>query len=473
MQAYCSWCYKKTNHKLVEHNYLRRNVYKCSGCQNYTLECRAIGCNHHTKGHPNDELSRTAGSVIDKLKHNWHAEFCAEHDGTIASFDRLNQHLEDIRNFNILFENRKFNMVKTTTSIGTAIGGVAVFAATAGTAAPAFAAALGNVGLLGAASTGTAISTLSGAALTSASLAAIGGGTVASGVIFISAAGAAVGGVLGGVVSNQYVGAIKNFDIKQYNEGEGISVIFVNGFLNEDNDDLEDWRAGARLMFKDNPWYLTTWESKKKADIGSLVGGNMSKTALKAYMKKLASRATKKAGSKISPLTWAAFAADLAGNDWHSAMSKAAMTGILLADIIARTPSKKYILVGHSLGARVIYYALEVLSSRTTKPQIQDAILLGGAIGAQDEAGWASAAKAVSGKIYNCLSSKDDVLNYAYQGASALTSIPIGVTPIATISPKIENWDCSEFIDSHMAWKPKFGEVLTAIDYKIQKGRRA
>ncbi len=48
-------------------------------------------------------------------------------------------------------------------------------------AAPAIASTLGAAGLLGAASTGTTISTLSGAALTKASLAALGGGALASG----------------------------------------------------------------------------------------------------------------------------------------------------------------------------------------------------------------------------------------------------------------------------------------------------
>lgn len=68
-------------------------------------------------------------------------------------------------------------------------------------AAPAIAATAGSIGLLGAASTGTAISSLSGAALTNASLAAIGGGALAAGgggmtagVATIATAGAALGG---------------------------------------------------------------------------------------------------------------------------------------------------------------------------------------------------------------------------------------------------------------------------------------
>jgi hypothetical protein len=71
--------------------------------------------------------------------------------------------------------------------------------------APAIAAAAGSAGLLGAASTGTAISSLSGAALTNASLAALGGGSVASGGLGMAGGTAVVtatGGTIGAATSS-------------------------------------------------------------------------------------------------------------------------------------------------------------------------------------------------------------------------------------------------------------------------------
>ena len=79
------------------------------------------------------------------------------------------------------------------------IGGITL--ATGGMAAPAIATAMGGAGLLGAASTGTAISTLHGCALASASLASASiTGTVAGGAATIAGAGATVGTALGTVV---------------------------------------------------------------------------------------------------------------------------------------------------------------------------------------------------------------------------------------------------------------------------------
>lgn len=63
---------------------------------------------------------------------------------------------------------------------------------------------LGSAGLLGTASTGTAITSLGGAALTNASLAAIGGGSIAAGgggIVAGTAVVAATGATAGAVVS--------------------------------------------------------------------------------------------------------------------------------------------------------------------------------------------------------------------------------------------------------------------------------
>lgn len=56
---------------------------------------------------------------------------------------------------------------------------------------------LGGAGILGTASTGTAISTLSGVALSNASLAALGGGAVAAGGVGVAGGTAVVAGAVG------------------------------------------------------------------------------------------------------------------------------------------------------------------------------------------------------------------------------------------------------------------------------------
>jgi pimeloyl-ACP methyl ester carboxylesterase len=461
MNGYCSWCFRGSKHRPTQKNYLRRDVWQCSGCGHFTLRCRSPGCKHFAKGHSKEYAEGKRGSTIDRIKEGWHSEFCAEHDGSVASFERLGDQLEDLSDFRSLFGDRKLNLVKAATVTFAVVLGVVVIGGTMGAAAPEYAAALGSLGLLGSASTGTAIATLSGAALTSASLAVIGSG----GVAFITAVGAALGGILGGVVSSRYVGEIQDFGVVKIQTGRNPSVVFVNGFLNQKNGDLDDWTAGAYRVFKHRAWYLTTWESKTLQSLGALLYGNLAQGGAMKFFTTLAKRATKKAGSKLNPATYAYLAADIIGNDWHSAMTKAAMTGIVLADLMARTPGKQYVLVGHSLGCRVIYFALEALSTRAEAPLVKDVILMGGAVGADNEAGWSRAEQAVSGRIYNCFSKRDLVLKAAYQGANAFLSMPIGMGPIAHVSRKIQNRDCSEFIGGHAEWKRKLDGVLSGIGY--------
>eukprot|EP01134_Creolimax_fragrantissima_P002845 CFRG2845T1 len=38
-EGWCSWCFNRTDHELVQHNQIRRNVYKCMECSQRTLKC--------------------------------------------------------------------------------------------------------------------------------------------------------------------------------------------------------------------------------------------------------------------------------------------------------------------------------------------------------------------------------------------------------------------------------------------------
>ena len=90
---------------------------------------------------------------------------------------------------------------------------------------------------------------------------------------------------------------------------------------------------------------------------------------------------------------------------------------------------------------------------------VDNVILLGGAIGRKDKEGWERAANAVSGKIYNCFSKQDKILDVFYRTANAGLSDPIGVRPIDCGGEKIVNIDCSSFVESHMTWKEHYAHI--------------
>ncbi|NBC05354.1 MAG: DUF726 domain-containing protein, partial [Bacteroidetes bacterium] len=153
----------------------------------------------------------------------------------------------------------------------------------------------------------------------------------------------------------------------------------------------------------------------------------------------------------------------LLNNIWLVTYYRAVLTGYILADNIARLhKGQKIDLFGHSLGGRVIFYALQILS---TKEEIfvENVYLFGGAQERKDDSGWQNATKAISGKIYNIYSSNDYVLKILYQ-CGTLGSSPIGLKPIEYENDKIVNIDASEWVDGHSAYHEKFSLIMDLIE---------
>ncbi len=431
-KGYCSSCFGYTKHKLIEQNYVRRNVYECANCKSKTLQCRSC-----------DNFTRSGKK--------WDDEFCAEHSGQIANFKNLNKKLKSIDDYEEIFERDSINFKKVGTIAAITVGSVAMVTPLAFAAAPAIGGALGA----------TAFG-LSGAAASSAGLAAIGGGSlavgglgIAGGAAVIGAAGAALGGTLGGVVSNSYFSDVKDFKIKKIKSGSGPIILFINGFLTQKDDNTSDWEKQLKQLYPNNPWYYVSWESKRLLDLGKSIGVGLGKQAINEGLKQFAKGAAKKAPGKLNPIGLVLSAFDIADNPWSVALVKAEQTGVILADILART-NDKYILCGHSLGARVIYRTLDSLSSKD-KQFVLDAHLLGGAIGSDKES-WTIAKKAVSGNIINYRSDNDYVLASMYKLGTFFLSNPIGRHRIDV--DNIIDVDVTNTVSGHTEYKKNFSKIF-------------
>ena len=324
-------------------------------------------------------------------------------------------------------------------------------------AAPAIGGAIGSTaGLTGAAATSHGLAVLGGGAL------ATGGLGMAGGTAAVALGAAALGGVGGGILVNKYVGDIQDFDIKKRHKGEGENprVVFVNGFLSQGESLLKDWKPTLKSRFEENPWMEVGWESKHLRDLGGLAFGAGAQQALGEAAKKMAVRATKLAGKKLGPLASMGMLLDIGGNAWWVAMVKAQQTGQVLADLICRTaPEKKYILLGHSLGARVLYFTLQALTARDEAPRVQEVHLLGGAV-SSDRKSWQGLSRAVSGTINNYYSKNDDVLRYLYPVGTLFQSDPIGRNPIEGSNPGIRNHNVTSFVDGHTGFKPALPKYI-------------
>ena len=452
--AYCSGCLDKTDHQpVLDKRGTFRKRHQCSKCRANTVHCWVPGCSHMANFH----LKNKTGEPR-RLAKSW----CAEHGGEIASFEKLAVRLRDLDEWNNYFERDTKNMRKVVKRVWITVSVVSVAIPVAQMVAPAIAARLGAAGLLGAASTGTRIAALSGGALEKASLAYIGGGAVsvggggvALGTGIVAAGGAALGGNIGGSVANAYFGEVKDYKIIKLREGKMGNVVFINGFLQQDDNKFDDWLRGTSRYFPSSSAYGVTWESGRLFRLEKFLSGK--KIAL-STIKILASNAISRVGA--GP---AIALEKLIANPWHVALGKANKVGVINADMIARYDGQAVTLMGHSLGARTIFITLQNLAKQSETRAIKDVFLFGGAVGRSKAEEWEKAASAVSGTIWNFYSRNDQVLRRLYRLGTAFIGEPIGSGPIECGAPNIKNVDCTARVAGHGDYKPKLSELLSKV----------
>lgn len=229
------------------------------------------------------------------------------------------------------------------------------------------------------------------------------------------------------------------FKFHKRRSGGRHAVILINGFMTRGDLDVVDWETAILDKFGEATWYHLDWDTTRNPkdyagdllSIDSLLDTSLSKEAFELLAA------------------------------WHSTMQKAEKAGRLLAHAIMRTPGWRYTLAGHSLGARVIHFALKELAEHE-RQCIDNVYLLGGAVGggAKDKNCWKSAVSAVKGRIFNCYSENDMVLHVLYRAANAMMSEPIGYGGIRLKHPRIVAHDATKEVDGHTAWKRRFGSIL-------------
>ena len=375
--------------------------------------------------------------------------------------------LADLAEWNDFFKRDSVNYAAATKTTLVAVSLATLAVPVGALVAPALAARLGALGLLGAASTGTPIMSLSGAALKSASLAYIGGGALATqgggmalGTLLIAAGSAALGGRVGGGVAHAYFREVDGYAVRKLRDaaaprtrGRRKTVVFVNGWLQEADKEFAAWQRGTKAQYGNAAAYGVTWESGRPVEALTKAGSlGTAITATLAGLRTVATRA-------FLPAAIAEAIRFVLANPWHVAFHKSGQVGVLNAEMLVRHTGPPVTLMGHSLGARTILYTLLNLAHRASKPIIRDVYLFGGAADSARK-DWGQAAKAVGGTIYNFHSDRDDVLGKALRIANAGFTKPIGTTPICSTARNIVNLYCSDLVGGHDDYKPNLQELL-------------
>jgi hypothetical protein len=433
--GWCSSCFFANEHRKSNRPAGQVPVYVCQGCGTPTLPCVAGSCSNMAV--------RDRGAIRIP-------QFCAEHRHAIPGFEKAQGPMGELHDYEEFLQYEKPNLDMASKIVVGSVVALGAAIPLAFLAAPAIGGAIGSLGVFGG---------LTGAAATSHGLALLGGGSLAAGGLgmaggttVVTAVGAAVGGALGASVSNAYLREDKSFRIELLRPGRGgVPVLVANGFLTEGKGEKwGGWKVIVNESYPDSPVYRVFWGAKEIRDIGVFGTDFMTKTGGLAAAKAAAGLGTK-AGARFleNVVGPAIMAADLAKNPWHVAKNRADKTGVVVGDLLARTEAKSYVLIGHSLGARVMVVAAETLGTKPGGPRIQAAHLLGAAIGARSN--WDALTSAIDDMVYCYHSSNDSVLKFIYKAAQA-GETAAGFAGFSPASTKLRNVDVSDHVKTHFEY---------------------
>jgi hypothetical protein len=252
-----------------------------------------------------------------------------------------------------------------------------------------------------------------------------------------------------------FLKSIDKFKITKHSEGAYPAIISISGFLSEDEDNRMNWENSILELYPNNEWFHLEWNTQKLPFRKQKLSGQIevydpyrSDNTFISYSKFI-----KKVMLFVNP--YVTFAHLILNNWWHLTLRNSKITGILLAQILHYCDIKSFILVGHSLGARVIHNCLEEITTRELNANIQEIHLLGGAVNSRN-AKWEKASNSVRGRIFNYHSDKDSILKFFYS-TIMIDRFPIGLKPVEL--SKFENIDVSSVILDHTEYISNFHKI--------------
>jgi len=425
-EGWCSRCLTKSAHKKSK----SKSLYVCENCGSATTHCTVPQCDNFA----------AAGLGLVSMP-----AVCAEHLHQVPDFERLEHRIDDLTQWRELREFKATNVARVAKLSAAGVATLALGATGGWLAAPMVGSAYG-----------TTILGLSGAAAHNAGMAALGFGSLASGGLgmaggsmVVAAAGGLLGSAYGVKALNAYIGEDSSFDIQCVRQGKGTPVLIARGFTTEKK---LDWRTEVKsveAVYPDSPIYLVTWGSKEMRELAGFLSPGAG-LAGGAVLKGMVKHAGKKLAKKANPAGLALGTLDLVKNPWTTAVNRANKTALALAAIVQRSDLESVVLVGHSLGGRVMLNlatALAGAAEAEKKVRVEAVHLLGAAIGQDTK--WDSLAEALSGVVHNYHSHNDRVLGYLYPAAMGGRKA-IGFEGLS--APFAVNHDVSDAVKSHSAY---------------------
>ncbi|KAG8966185.1 hypothetical protein FRC03_012303 [Tulasnella sp. 419] len=292
---------------------------------------------------------------------------------------------------------------------------------------------------------------------------------------FLAGAGGAAVITTGGVLTGSGIAVkgmarrtqqVRTFELLPVHNNKRVNcIITIPGFMSSRNDDVRlPWSVLDPVI---GDVFSVLWEPEMMGETGnalriltSEVLTQVGQTVLQATVMT----------ALMSALQWPLVLTKLGyliDNPWSNALDRAKAAGLVLADVLLQRAMgvRPITLMGFSLGARVIFYALLELHRHKAFGIVQDVFLFGATVTAPTRT-WHEARGAVSGRFVNCFARNDWLLNYLFRATSGGLNTVAGLRPVDNVAG-LENVDVTDKINGHMSYRPFMPVILDQLGFPV------
>ncbi|SCV71147.1 BQ2448_2735 [Microbotryum intermedium] len=353
------------------------------------------------------------------------------------------EHLEVLEERRVKGQNKRYVMMGLAT-----LGGGLVIGLSAGLLAPVIGAGLG-----------AALTTV-GVSGTTGFLAGAGGAAI------ISSGATLTGATIGGKAMAKRTRHVKTFEFLPLHNNKRVNfLITIPGFMNGPLDDVRLPFSPLDPLMGDV--FSVLWEPEMMGDTGNALKILSTEVLTQAGQQVLALTVMT---ALMSALQWPMMLTKLSyliDNPWSNALDRARQAGAVLADILINRQLgvRPVTLVGFSLGARVIFYALVELAKANAFGVVQEVYLFGATVTASMKV-WRQVRGIVAGRFVNAFAMNDWVLGYLFRATSGGLQTVAGLRPIEHV-PDLENVDITNILVGHMSYRTLMPTLLKFVGFKV------
>ncbi|KDQ15761.1 hypothetical protein BOTBODRAFT_31653 [Botryobasidium botryosum FD-172 SS1] len=290
--------------------------------------------------------------------------------------------------------------------------------------------------------------------------------TGAGGAAIITTGGVLTGSSVAGRGMARRTQQVHTFNLLPVHNNKRVScIIAVPGFMNGPQDDVRLPFSVLDSIVGDV--FSVLWEPEMMGETGNAL--KILTTEVLSSVGTTVLQATVMTGL-MSALQWPIILTKLGyliDNPWSNALDRARAAGLVLADVLLQRHMgvRPITLIGFSLGARVIFYALVELARQKAMGIVQDVFLLGTTVTAPTKV-WLEVRGVIAGRFVNGFARNDWILNYLFRATSGGLNTVAGLRPVEKV-PGLENVDVTEIITGHLSYRTFMPLILKQIGFPV------